>query len=508
MAREQNRANLYYSSGRNPVRYTENPNPFLGQIDIDLIELDPKSRDDIPAILHGIQFIHREAELRDEILDLMRAHLLQEEGSEPTAKTDRQKINPNVGRPGMTLWSLLVLGLLKQGLNCDYDRLHELASKHLDVRRMMGLSDLFERGEVSYRTIVRNVSLLTPALLEEINQVVVRAGHELKGIGQGQELRARCDSFVVETDVEYPTDVRLLWDAMRCLLRMMGTLYVVFGVTGWRQHRHLLKKGQSLFSRVRIARQYRKNPGHARRYVAVAGEMAERARETLGRLEEEGVPEGKLQTGKDLAGLVEKLAGQVQRRILEGEAIPASEKIYSVFVPFTRWCSKGKAGVPVELGVPVCVVEDKHQFLLRYRILWTERDVEVGPEIIEEAKKEYPELEGCSFDKGFWSPGGKVALSKLLKHVVLPKKGRLSKADRKRESSEEFRAGRKAHPAVESAINNLEQRGLDRVREKSREGFARAVALSMLAANVHRIGMMVRDRERERLRKKRLRRAA
>ena len=163
---------------------------------------------------------------------------------------------------------------------------------------------------------------------------------------------------------------------------------------------------------------------------------------------------------------------------------------------------------PVELGVPVCVVEDEHQFLLSYRIMWTESDVDLVPEIIEETKGKYPELEGCSFDKGFWSPRGKATLGRLLKNAVLPKKGRLSKADRKREGREEFRAGRKAHPAVESAINNLEQRGLDRVREKSKAGFARTVALSMLAANVHRIGMIVRDRERERLRRTGLRRAA
>ena len=35
-------------------------------------------------------------------------------------------------------------------------------------------------------------------------------------------LAGRCDSFVVETDVHYPTDVSLLWDALRCLIRAVG----------------------------------------------------------------------------------------------------------------------------------------------------------------------------------------------------------------------------------------------------------------------------------------------
>ena len=495
------------------MRVAENNVLCLGQVDIDDVELDARSRDDVPAALQGIQFLHRDKDVLQRILHLLSSDLFRSaepEGDSRGAEEHRKRngIDPNVGRPGMSLWSILVLAILKQALNCDYDRLHDLACQHLAVRRMMGLSDVFEQGGFSYRTIVRNVSLFTAELLDEINQVVVQAGHQLKGLGSGQPLQARCDSFVVETDVEYPTDVRLLWDAMRSLLRLMGTWQAAFGVAGWRQHRQLMKAGQRLYGRVRIARQYKKNPQHVRRYVGFAQQMAERAQESLASLRERGVEEDKLRTGKDLAGLVEKLADQVDRRILQGEVIPPAEKIYSVFVPFTRWCAKGKAGVPVELGVPVCVVEDEHQFLLSYRIMWTESDVDLVPEIIEETKGKYPELEGCSFDKGFWSPRGKATLGRLLKNAVLPKKGRLSKADRKREGREEFRAGRKAHPAVESAINNLEQRGLDRVREKSKAGFARTVALSMLAANVHRIGMIVRDRERERLRRTGLRRAA
>ena len=221
---------------------------------------------------------------------------------------------------------------------------------------------------------------------------------------------------MVETDVEYPTDMRLLWGALRSLPRMMGTLHAAFGAAGWRHHRQLMKRGERLFGRVPMARQYRKNLQHVRRYVGFGKQLAERARESLDALAKHGVPEAKLQTGKDLAGLVEKLADHVERRILLGEVVPPSEKIYSEFVPFTRWCSKGKA------GVPVCVVEDEQQFVLSCRIMWTGSDVDLVPEIIEETQGKDPELEGCSFDKGFWSPRGKARLGRPLKHAVLPKK--------------------------------------------------------------------------------------
>ena len=59
------------------------------------------------------------------------------------------------------------------------------------------------------------------------------------------------------------------------------------------------------------------------------------------------------------------------------------------------------------------------------------------------------------------------------------------------------------HAAVESAINNLEQRGLGRVRAHGVAGFERMVGLSVLAGNLHRIGLLLQRAERARLKRKR-----
>ncbi len=76
------------------------------------------------------------------------------------------------------------------------------------------------------------------------------------------------------------------------------------------------------------------------------------------------------------------------------------------------------------------------------------------------------------------------------------RRGRLSKADRVRESGEAFRGARRARAAGGSAISNLEHRGLDRVGGHGKERFAGVVALAVLAANVHRPGLMPPARER------------
>ena len=150
------------------MRIVKNYQTAFDQIAIEDIQIDASSRDDIPAVLKGIQHVYCDLAVRERLFALMEEHLLQPAGSATDAADG--KLNPALGRPGMELWSILVLALLKQGINCDFDRLAELANQHLNVRRMLGLSDTFCDWHFSYRTLVRNVSLLTPDLLAAVNR--------------------------------------------------------------------------------------------------------------------------------------------------------------------------------------------------------------------------------------------------------------------------------------------------------------------------------------------------
>ena len=193
----------------------------------------------------------------------------------------------------------------------------------------------------------------------------------------------------------------------------------------------------------------------------------------------------------------ERQINQIDRRLLKGETFPQNEKVFSIFETHTRWISKGKAGRLVELGVPVGIAEDQYQFILHHEIMWNGSDVDFAVPLVEITKELFPDFCSVSFDRGFHSPANRARLDELLDDNVLPKKGRLSKADRDREQGETFAAMRRQHPSVESAINNLEHRGLDRVRSKGRKGFARTVALAVVALNVHRLGRVLRQQARE-----------
>ncbi len=164
--------------------------------------------------------------------------------------------------------------------------------------------------------------------------------------------------------------------------------------------------------------------------------------------------------------------------------------------PHTRWCAKGKAGRPVELGVPVGLVIDQHGLILPHEVMWHGEDVDWAVPLADRTQRRYPQFHSCSFDRGFHSPANRRQLDARLRNNALPAKGRRTVEVRTRESAPAFQAARRHHPAVESAINSLEHHGLDRVRTHGQAGFARTVALSILSYNIHRFGQLLREHER------------
>ena len=115
-------------------------------------------------------------------------------------------------------------------------------------------------------------------------------------------------------------------------------------------------------------------------------------------------------------------------------------------------------------------------------------DSEIAIEIVKQTKEHYPTLRSCSFDKGFHSPDNQKELAKLLDEVVLPKKGRWSKGDRERETTERIKKKKRQHSAVESAINALEVHGLDRCLDKGLDKFKQYVSLAIVGRNLQKLG--------------------
>ncbi len=119
----------------------------------------------------------------------------------------------------------------------------------------------------------------------------------------------------------------------------------------------------------------------------------------------------------------------------------------------------------------------------------------------EEARKRFPELVQVSYDKGFWNPNHLEKLEGFLDRAILPKKGKLSADDKRRESHPEFVRARRKHSAVESDINALEVHGLDQCPDDGLPAFKRYVGLAVLGSNIHRLGKILQDLEMRQLKK-------
>jgi len=471
----------------------------FGEVDISKIEFDPRSRDEIPKLLMGLQEIYCNQKVREKVFTVLRDII-------------PEGIDHNSGRRGMDLWKILVLGTLRLCCNWDYDKLMDIANNHRTLRLMLGHSSVYGDYYYPLQTLKDNLSLFTPEVLDRINQVVIQHGHELIGKKKDEGLRASCDSFVVETDVHYPTDINLLFDAMRKVIFLIMALCDDLGMCGWRKSAYNLKKMKKYFRKAQqLKRSTSKDKTKKAKteqlivdahlaYVELANDFIERAKETINAISSPDImAHFRIAEIQKYIAHAERQMDQIHRRVVKGETIAHHEKVFSLFEEHTEWINKGKAGVSQELGLKVCIVKDQFGFLLHHRVMEKEMDDQIAVSIIKETKERFPHLISCTFDKGFHSPDNQKDLAMLLDEVILPRKGQLSAINKEIENSEEFKEARRKHSAIESSINALENHGLDRCPDHGIHGFKRYVGLAVLARNIQIVGHLLQQKQLQRV---------
>ena len=302
----------------------------------------------------------------------------------------------------------------------------------------------------------------------------------------------------------------MLFDAIRKTITLTARLCDRYNIPGWRQWAYNIQRAKNHWHKAQRSQRSRKADAEKGKqkafsaYLNVVEGYYQKSQQSLDQLQANTQTlspkdwcclQDSITEIKGYHDYVELLSDQIKRRVLEGEVIPADEKVFSIFEPHTEWISKGKAGVPVELGLKVCVIEDQYQFILHHRVMENTQDVDVAVDIIKEAQEKFSSMRACSFDKGFHSPTNQTKLTEYLDEVTLPKKGKLSSEEKTKARTGIFRKARRQHSAVESAINALEHNGLDRCPDHGIDGFKRYVALGILSRNLQRIGAIVIAKE-------------
>lgn len=454
------------------------------------LKFDLRSRAGLPRLLMGLKEIFCDLACNKKLLQLLSDKIL-------------PGVRKTTGRPGMPLWTIFVCGLVRLELNISYDHLENLANNHCELRAILG-HGAGENYRYGFRSLMENVRRLTPELLDEISKDVVCFGHSLITRKKETDLHARCDSFVVETNVHFPSDITLLLDAMRKIISLTAQWCELCGLTDWRQCEYNIRHLKKL---MRVIQNKKHNKGCVKdlseqekapillayqNYLDAAAIYMVKARLTVAMLGERGEfgesDKERKETIESFFVHAVRQIDQTKRRVINGEVIPAHEKVYSVFETHTEWKSKGKAGVLVELGLNVAIVEDQYRFILHHLVMQKMTDVQIAVEIVMGTKSRFPEVSQVSFDKGFQSKPNREELGKHLVRVVMPRKGKLTQAAKDEEREEHFVKARRAHSAVESAINALEVHGLDVCPDRGIDGFKRYVSLAVVARNIHRLG--------------------
>jgi hypothetical protein len=437
--------------------------------------------------------------LKAEILALLEAAVL----------ADQQA----TGRPGLSLWQILVLGVVRLGLDADWDRMEHIANYDVLVRQMLQVPAApwgAQDKRFGHQTLRDNVALLDDELLQAINARIAAAGREVFAKKAGAPVAAlelKVDSYVLETDVHFPTDLNLLWDAGRkCVALVAGFRASGYALPGWRKFkdwRRQLKNLQRATSRI----VYRGGPNQevrvqaaVRDYLAVGRALEVKVRQSLLELCDQSVCTTRWERLAYFHTMLAKHLDLVARRLLQEETIPAHEKVFSLFEPHTEWIQKGKQRPNVELGHKFLIATDQHQLIQDYAVLLQEGEKDQSIPVADRLLGRYGpgSVASLSFDKGFTRAADRELLSLYVPEVVMPKSGKKNATETERENAKRFVALRQQHSAVESEINSLEHHGLNRCLDVGLEGYQRYAGLGVMSYNLHVIGRELLARQRAR----------
>jgi IS5 family transposase len=473
------------------------PEQRLDSLPISEVRLNLECRDEIIPILRALQHIYADDKLRRDLLCLV--------GKDVSGSTNRK-----LGRRGMNYWEVIVLAAARLGCNLDYDKLQDLAENHRALRQIMGIGDWQEEEvDFDWRRIEDNLIKLRPETLKKINDLIVRAGH----VQEPEAIKSvRGDTFLVETNIHYPTDSALIGDGLRKIV-LLATLMAA-QLPGWRQGKYLLKKVRGLVCKIGQASRAKGvgtkqlQPTY-KKLLTQAEHILGRARELLKTLDFAPDPAAftleKLKSGVTplttapaellhYVILTEKVCDNARRRVLEGETLTNEEKIFSIFEPHTELIKRGKQPNPIQFGHNVLVIEDAAGFVIDYRVVDNGMlDQDLILPVMKKLQQQFGgKINSASFDRAFHTPANQKELGEIVSTPCIVAKGQEKGRNQQKDGTVAFRKARQNHPGVESVIGALQVgNGLDRCRDRSKSGYERYVALGIMGRNLQTLGKLL-----------------
>ncbi len=418
--------------------------------------------------------------------------------------------NPHTGRSGLTVQQVLRSLVLQRIKNWDYRELRERIADGYTLRKF---ARFYSRLVPKHDAFNRAFNRLTPATLEVINELVIKAAVDL-GLENGKKLRV--DTTVVETDIHHPTDSTLLWDTVRVVTRLVGNLDDLLpqGVPGFTNRSRSTRRRMQEIQRMTPKERQRQLIPKYRELIRTTEQVVGNAREVLKKTErisgidlmtEMAIKAIRKQIDHYCA-LGDRVLSQARRRVLDREQVPNEETIFSIFETHTDLIKRGKILKPVEFGHKVYIAESARGLITQYRVL-DGNPTDDGH--VEDSLKRHQETFSCapkvySADRGFYSQDN-IEQSKRagVELVCIPQRGgRKSPEQASYERSQSFKEGQRFRAGIEGRISVLFRgRGMKRCLAEGRERFELLVGTAVLANNLMVIARMLIEKQKQRRRR-------
>jgi len=243
-----------------------------------------------------------------------------------------------VGRQGLPAEAVLRCALLKQYRQLSYE---ELAFHLEDSASFRAFARLPWSWTPKKSVLHKTISAIRAATWEEINKVLL-AGARQEKLENGNVVRL--DSTVTTALLHEPSDSSLLWDAVRVMVRLLHAADALGSATPWHDHCRAAKKRARA---IKYARGRPQREKHYRELLRITRKTLDYVKRTAAQLPLAAGPDGELwqATVCYYRPLIEQIIAQTERRVLCGEAVPAGQKLVSLFEPHADIIVKGSREV-------------------------------------------------------------------------------------------------------------------------------------------------------------------
>jgi len=455
------------------------------------IDFQPTNLRITKAYFAKYQAISQILDAHPEILDAFHADLLRSD-RERAERFQRDPHHERFEYPSDTVLRILLCQVI-EGMS-----LREVVVRIDDstvLRRFVRI-DAGQMIDFSHLCALKNV--IQPRTWEKMNRALAGAALA-KGQIDGAALRL--DTTAVETNIHWPTDSSLLWDAYRVLERLIGQAREVDAVAvGERRaqlrvvkrlHVKITRKAAKDRPVQTLQSLYSELIEHGERIVEWSGDVAVALVAGLESLRYPGLDHARAEVLVEQIAhyreLAERVLDQTRRRVLEGQSVPNEEKLFSLFEPHTELLKRGKAGKDIEFGHMIQIQQVKQKFITHYEV-FPKRPAE--PPLLEHALAQHRELFGClpaqlAADKGYYEGQIVASLRKDIETVSIAKKGKRTPQETAREHDPLFRHAQAFRAGVEGTISFLKRvLGLARCFNKGWKNFQATVGATIFTHNL------------------------